>query len=347
MSEIKFGLDLDINNSLYQTYKDCIDSQLPACQLSIGRIVNLFDLVKSKKLLESTPNFYTCFHGNITYNLAGSSKGSSDPQFGRKLNNCKIGLLRELDIATFLNKGVIVHIGTQEDEDIGIQQIINTINEVLILENSDTVSYARHSQCDIKDFTNRRRIILENSAGKGNQLGTSFDQISFILSQINPMLRHNVSVCIDTCHINDAGQYKLGKISEVHRFFKEFDEKINLSKLEVFHLNDSLNKFGSKMDRHAHLGRGYIFSENGNDEESDGLNGLKTLLCKNNAYDLPMIGEFSDRLGQQDIDLIKTILRSSCAIRSHTKNPVKSFITDSSINNCSNLSLSNSTALFN
>ena len=302
MTDLKFGLDMRINKNLYQTFTDCIEDGIPACQLTLGKTVNIYDLIKSRKLLNQYPNLYTCFHSNITYNLAGSSKGSADPQYGRKLTNTKCGLLRELDIATFLNKGVIVHVGTQEDEKIGIQQIINTINEVLILESSDTVSYARHSECDIKDFRDNRRIILENSAAKGNQLGDKLDQISYIMSQINPMLRDNVTVCIDTCHISDAAQYDFGKSEEVHRFYKDFSEKIGINKLETFHLNDSLNEFGSKMDRHAHLGRGYIFGQ------EDGLDGLKTLLKKNKEYGIPMIGEFSDGKGNQDMELVKTLI---------------------------------------
>jgi endonuclease IV len=79
--------------------------------------------------------------------------------------------------------------------------------------------------------------------------------------------------------------------------------------LEVFHLNDSLNKFGSKMDRHAHLGRGYIFwTEEGTDDNIENLDGLRVMLNKNKYYNIPMIGEFSDGLGQQDIDLINTLI---------------------------------------
>ena len=191
----KIGLDVSIKGSLYDTYKNCIDSGLTSCQTSLGKTANIYDLFKSRKLLIENPNFYTCFHGNITYNLAGSSKGSEDPQYCRKLNTCKTGLLRELDIATFLNKGVVVHIGTQEDENIGMQQIINTINEVLIMETSDTISYSRHAGCNVREFRDKRKIILENSAAKGNQLGSTLDQISFINSQINPSLRDNLTYC--------------------------------------------------------------------------------------------------------------------------------------------------------
>ena len=298
----KIGLDVPIRHSLYDTYKECIDLGLKSCQTSLGKTTNIYDLFKCKKLLIENPNFYTCFHGNITYNLAGSSKGSEDPQYSRKLNNCKNGLLHELDIATFLNKGVVVHIGTQEDQNIGMNQIINTINEVLIMETSETISYSRHSQCNVREFRDKRKIILENSAAKGNQLGSTLDQMSFINSQINPSLRDNVTFCIDTCHISDAGQYDFGNVEIVNNFYEDFDKKIGLKKLEAFHLNDSKYEYGSKQDRHEHLGKGYIFGK------ENGLNGLQVLLKKNIEYGIPMIGEFSDGKGDQDIQLINTLI---------------------------------------
>lgn len=301
MELIKFGLDSRVHGSYERTYQDFINKNIPACQLSIGNTVNLYDLVKSKKLLNSNPNFYTCFHGNITLNLAGSTDGSSDPQYGRKLTNCKNKLLRELDIATFLEKGVIVHVGTQKDEKVGLRTVVNTINEVLMLENCDTVSYSRHSGINIKEFRDKRRIILENSAKKGNQLGDKLEHISIILSQINPSLRDNVSVCIDTCHLHDAGQYDLGKTEEVHKFYKDFTENIGINKLECFHLNDAMYEFGSRADVHAHLTQGHIFGK------ENGELGLKEFVKKTSEYSIPMIGEFSDGKGEQDIDVIKRL----------------------------------------
>lgn len=300
---IKFGLDTPFDTTFQKTINNCLNNHLPACQTSIPLHTNIVDLFTTKKIFDTNSSFYTCFHSNITYNLAGSAKGSSDPQYGRKLTQTKNGLLRELDIATFLEKGVVVHVGTQQNEKVGINQIINTINEVLILENSNTLSYTYHSGKGIRDFKDRRKIILENSAAKGNQLGYSLDQISIILSQINHTLRDNVTICIDTCHLNDAAQYNLGDIDAVDKFYKDFDEKIGISKLEVFHMNDSKNKFGSKSDRHEHLSKGFIFGEN--------EKGLKYFMNKTNQLNIPMIGEFNDGLGMSDIELVKNLFNQN------------------------------------
>jgi endonuclease IV len=296
---MKFGLDSRVLGTYENTYKYFIDNEIPTCQLMVGKDIKLYDLVKSKKLLIENPNFYTCFHGNITYNLAGSTDGNSDPQYGRKLGNCKSGLLRELDIATFLDVGVVVHIGTQKDKDTGLKTIANTINELLITETSDTYSYSRHSQIGLKEFRDKRKIILENSARKGNQLGHTLEEISFLMGLINPSLLDNIKVCIDTCHISDAGQYNLGNIDDVDKFYKSFEESIGIKKLDCFHLNDSLNPYGSRCDRHAHLTKGHIFGG------EEGTAGLKYFMNKTNQLQIPMIGEFSDGKGRDDLELVK------------------------------------------
>jgi len=300
---MKFGINVPIDQSLYNTYKNCIGNQ-DACQIVMPENVDIRDLVKCKKLLNDNKNFYTCFHGNMIYNLAGSVKGNSDPQFGRKLGKCKNILVKELDTASFLRKGVVVHVGYRDNFKEGLDQVIKTLNEVLVTENNYTYSYAKYSGISMKELKDNRKIILENSAGRNNQLGSNLDEISYIISQVNPQLRDNISVCIDTCHIFDAGKYDIGKKGEIDRFFKDFDILIGINKLEVFHLNDSLNEFDSKMDIHAHLTKGYIF----NSEE--GIKSLKYLLHKNGELGTPMIGEFNDGEGQQDLDLIRSYVNT-------------------------------------
>ena len=86
---------------------------------------------------------------------------------------------------------------------------------------------------------------------------------------------------------------------------KDFDEKIGINKLELFHLNDSKNKYGSRKDRHEHLTKEFIFGES---TDYNGIDGLKLLLSKNNERNIPSLGEFSDGKGQDDIDLIRKIV---------------------------------------
>jgi deoxyribonuclease-4 len=95
-------------------------------------------------------------------------------------------------------------------------------------------------------------ICLETMAGKGSEIGISFEQLEAILSRLNHP--EHFGVCLDTCHINDAGM----DVRNFDAVLDRFDEIIGLSNLHVIHLNDSKNERGSHKDRHANLGMGTI-----------------------------------------------------------------------------------------
>ena len=95
-------------------------------------------------------------------------------------------------------------------------------------------------------------ITLETMAGKGSEVGYTFEQLAEILTKLKQVERYGV--CMDTCHINDAG-YDLKRFDAV---LDEFDHYIGLKNLFVIHLNDSKHEMGAKKDRHANIGRGTI-----------------------------------------------------------------------------------------
>ena len=99
-------------------------------------------------------------------------------------------------------------------------------------------------------------ILLEYMAGKGNEVGTSIDELKSIIDKIND--KDRVGVCIDTCHMNDSGV----DISKFNEFLDEFDSKIGINKIKCVHVNDSLNPIGSHKDRHANIGYGTIGFDN-------------------------------------------------------------------------------------
>lgn len=123
------------------------------------------------------------------------------------------------------------HVGLGIDK--GLDNIINGLNFVLT-EDDDVV------------------VCLETMAGKGSELGTSFEQIKKIIDGVK--LNHKLMVCLDTCHINDAG-YDLNNFDMV---LDEFDKIIGLDKLACIHINDSKNEKGSHKDRHENIGLGHI-----------------------------------------------------------------------------------------
>ena len=85
--------------------------------------------------------------------------------------------------------------------------------------------------------------------------------MEIIYKLIDDDKKDNIGFCIDTAHIFGYGEYDLTQSSQVERLFKEFHEKFTLEKLTLVHLNDSLVKLGSKKDRHALIGTGYIWGE--------------------------------------------------------------------------------------
>ena len=96
------------------------------------------------------------------------------------------------------------------------------------------------------------KIALETMAGKGSELGKTFEEINYLISHCD--YPEKLGVCLDTCHIHDAG-YDLSNFDAI---LDEFDRIIDLDRLLVVHLNDSKNVQGAHKDRHANLGLGEI-----------------------------------------------------------------------------------------
>lgn len=99
-------------------------------------------------------------------------------------------------------------------------------------------------------------ICLETMAGKGTELGKTFEEIKKIIDNVEN--NNRLMVCLDTCHLNDAG-YDMSNIDEV---LEEFNKIIGEEKIGCIHINDSKNKKGSHKDRHENIGLGYIGFEN-------------------------------------------------------------------------------------
>ncbi len=99
------------------------------------------------------------------------------------------------------------------------------------------------------------RLLIETTAGQGSCIGAKFEEIAYILERTKDKLP--MGVCIDTCHIFAAG-YDIRTKAAWTKTLNEFDEIIGLKNLYAFHLNDSMQPFGSRKDRHASLGEGEI-----------------------------------------------------------------------------------------
>ena len=100
--------------------------------------------------------------------------------------------------------------------------------------------------------TSETKILLEFMAGKGNELGTSIDELKQIIDNIKE--KDRIRVCLDTCHMNDSGI----DINDFDSFLDSFDSKIGISYISCVHVNDSKNLIGSHKDRHENIGYGTI-----------------------------------------------------------------------------------------
>jgi deoxyribonuclease-4 len=99
------------------------------------------------------------------------------------------------------------------------------------------------------------KVLLETTAGMGTSLGHRFEHLAKILGTVTEPQR--LGVCLDTCHVLAAG-YALAPEREYLATLRECDRQIGLKRLRAFHVNDSLKPLGSRVDRHAHVGRGHV-----------------------------------------------------------------------------------------
>ena len=96
-------------------------------------------------------------------------------------------------------------------------------------------------------------VLLETMAGKGTEIGRTFEELKTIIDGVK--LNHKLGVCLDTCHVYDAGYDIVNNLDEV---VNEFDKVIGLERLKAIHINDSKNPFASHKDRHEKIGEGSI-----------------------------------------------------------------------------------------
>ena len=101
----------------------------------------------------------------------------------------------------------------------------------------------------------RTLVILEHTAGQGTSLGFTFEQLATIIGLMKAERR--VGVCLDTCHLLASG-YDIASPEGYARTFKAFGRSVGFDRLKVFHMNDSKRPLGSRVDRHAHIGEGFV-----------------------------------------------------------------------------------------
>jgi deoxyribonuclease-4 len=159
---------------------------------------------------------------------------------------------------------------------IGIELIVRQLNEVLFEEQTTTV-------------------LLETMAGKGTEVGRSFEELRAIIDGVEK--KEKLGVCLDTCHINDGGYDVAGDLDGV---LNEFDCIIGLGRLKAIHLNDSKNPLGSHKDRHEKIGQGHI-----------GIDAMARVINHPKLRELPFYLETPNELDgyAEEIALLKSLYK--------------------------------------
>lgn len=183
--------------------------------------------------------------------------------------NFSINFLKnELDRCTTMGiKYIVLHPGSSVgiEKNIALDNIIFALNKI-ITEDTKTI------------------ILLETMAGKGTELGSSLEEIKYIIDNIK--LKDKIGVCLDTCHLNDSG-YNMELFEE---FLNDFDSLIGINYIKCIHVNDSKNPISSHKDRHANIGYGMI-----------GYDTLLKVINSERLKDIPKILE-TPYIGENDED---------------------------------------------
>lgn len=197
--------------------------------------------------------------------------------------------------SVFLHAPYLVNLGTPNDEQwlksvkvliehMHIAELIHAQGLIFHVgsfnETTRTKGLARASKAMklvLKHAPGKAQLIMENSAGGPNKIGSSFDDLAELSSKVKSA---RVSVCLDTAHAFEAGIIKAYTPKLIKDLFDDFDQKIGLEKLVVLHVNDSKTAFNSHHDRHDNIGEGYI-----------GLEGFRNLAKEKRVREKPWILE--------------------------------------------------------
>ncbi|HEV3386022.1 MAG TPA: deoxyribonuclease IV [Gemmata sp.] len=207
-----------------------------------------------RALIDSNLKFPTA-HDSYLINIASPD----DAAYKKSIS----AFIHELERAEALGLSYLVmHPGahTGSGEEAGLMRAIAAFDEI-------------HARCP--GF--QTMVLIETTAGQGTTLGYRFEHVAAIRNGVKQPER--LGVCLDTCHVFAAG-YALGSEEEYKETFDQFHKAIGLENLKLFHLNDSVKPFNSRVDRHAAIGRGAI-----------GLEPFRRLVNDSRFQNLPMILE--------------------------------------------------------
>jgi len=244
------------------------NSQWRAKKIEQAELDKYFEMIKETGVSVATS------HSSYLINIASPVKELNEKSYKslkEEMERCQMLKIPNL----VLHPGS--HVGTGEEA--GIKRIIKNVNRLFK---------------ELKD--NSVCLLLETTAGQGSNLGYTFEQIAEMIDGVK--IQDHIGVCLDTCHIFAAG-YPISDPKEYKQTMKKFDDIIGLDKLRIIHMNDSKKEFGSRRDRHEHIGKGHI-----------GIEAFRNIVNDKRLKKIPMILETpKEEELKEDIENLK-VLRS-------------------------------------
>ncbi|MGH1600779.1 deoxyribonuclease IV [Campylobacter majalis] len=147
---------------------------------------------------------------------------------------------------------------------------------------------------EILDKTQNVKLVIENTAGQGSNLGYKFEHLAYIIESVSD--KNRIGICIDTCHAFAAG-YDLRSKQAYKNSMQEFDAVVGYEYLCGMHLNDAKHELGSKKDRHESIGKGYL-----------GIDAFKNIINDENIGQIPLVLETIDEsIWDKEIEILRNL----------------------------------------
>lgn len=274
----KIGCHLSLSNGFEAMGKDALKINANTFQFfsrnprgGSARTLDLEDIERLRVLIEQNNFAPLLVHAPYTYNLCSSKKELRKYALDMMLDD--LDRLSKLPCHLY-NFHPGSHTG--QGVEVGIEQIIDGLNQA-INPNQSTI------------------MLLETMAGKGSEIGRTFEEIASIIDGVK--CKDKMGVCLDTCHIYEAG-YDI--VTDLNAVIEKFDEIVGLDRLYAIHLNDSKNPLGAAKDRHEKIGEGTL-----------GIETITAVINHPKLKHLPFFLETPNELDgyQKEIEILRNLYR--------------------------------------
>lgn len=277
---MQIGVHVSIKGSIDNAVDNAMELKCTAFQIFTRNpqrweVKNLekeeIDNFKTKLASSKIDPAAVCAHMPYLPNLSSPEKELCEKSMNRLVN--------EVNRCNLLGVPyLVIHLGSHKGMgvEVGVKHLVNACNTAAGKTRRSSVV-----------------ILLENTAGQKNSVGSRFEELKRILGMLEPQRRFGV--CFDTCHAFAAG-YDLRSKENVHDTIAEFDKHVGMKSLHIVHLNDSKFPLGGNRDRHEHIGLGYI-----------GEKGFKAILAEKEFRKMPMILETPIDERRDDVGNLKKV----------------------------------------